>query len=257
MSWRVSDKDGLLVRSGDDPFVRCEVAADGVGLAGPLGWAVLSPAERDRAGAVVVLDVEPDEARGRDLVRRLTSLAQDEGRRLAWIVTEGGIELPLGEPWQFGAHWVWMSATTVSSQPENSWSLIELDDDSDAEEIAAFAVPINPLFEGDPGQGRTRLWLGARDTSGALIACGAVHETPAGVGHLAGLVVAPQYRRKGLGRAIVLGLSRAVLASDGVVTLSAYADNEAAIRLYLGLGYRLDHAFVSRFREPRRAASGQ
>ena len=55
----------------------------------------------------------------------------------------------------------------------------------------------------------------------------------------------------------MVGLSRAVLASDGVVTLSAYADNEAAIRLYLGLGYRLDHAFVSRFREPRRAASGQ
>lgn len=249
MTWQLTDKAGLLDFTGGDPYVRCEVRDDGIGLVGPAGWVAFSSND-GRAGAVAEIE-QLDEAAGADLVRRVEALAAERGERLAWFATTDGITLPLAPPWQDGARWVWMSATEVA-EPDERWTLVELDDDLDAAQINAFALPINPRFEGDPGQGRNRYWLGARDARGALIGCGTVHESDAGFGHLAGLVVAPQHRGQGLGRALVIGLSRRVLASDGLSTLSAYADNQRAIDVYRSVGYRLDHVFHSSFTEPRR-----
>lgn len=253
MSWRLANKDELLVRSGGDPYVATEVAPGALGLVGPLGWAVVRPFGAGRAGATLVFDSTPDEPAIARAIELVEGMAAGNGWRLIGITTHEGIELPPGSRWQLGGHWVWMSATQVVAD-DGRWQLVELDDQADADEINTFALAANPLFEGDPGQGRNRFWLGARDATGALIGCGTVHDTPAGVGHLAGVVVDPARRRQGLGRALVIGLSRAVLATDGVTTLSAYAQNKGAIRLYEQVGYRLDHRFHSRFNEPRRAA---
>lgn len=250
MGWREATKSEVLARSGGDPFVACQQGPDEPGLVGELGWAAFS-SDGDRAGVVVVLDAQPDPAQADELVAMVNRVCERHGWRPTWFATHDGIELPLPAPWQDGARWVWMSATQIAPA-DRRWHLIELDDDADAAELRAFALPLNPLWEGDPGEQKNRLWLGTRDASGKLIGCGAVHPTPAGVGHLAGLVVDPSYRRQGLGRALVIGLSRAVLAADGISTLSAYAENRNAIGLYQSVGYRLDHRFHSRFREPRR-----
>ncbi|MGB3954960.1 MAG: GNAT family N-acetyltransferase [Brooklawnia sp.] len=249
--WRVASRDELLDASGADPYVACEVPVDGVGLVGPQGWVALRGWDDHRAGATAVLTTQPDAAAGVELVAATHRLASEGGWRLAWFTCEDGIELPLAEPWQAGGNWVWMSTTQLADD-DAQWPLVELDDDADAEELRAFALPINPLWEGDPGQGRNRYWLGARDETGRLIGCGTVHDTATGVGHLAGLVVDPAVRGRGLGRAITRALSVRVLASDGITTLSAYADNDTAIAVYRRVGYRLDHRFRSRFLEPRR-----
>ena len=65
-------------------------------------------------------------------------------------------------------------------------------------------------------------------------------------------MVDPAVRGQGLGRAITHALSRRVLASDGISTLTAYAQNTTAISVYRRVGYRLDHRFRSRFLELRR-----
>lgn len=241
----------LLELSGGDPYLWCEVPLDGVGLVGPQGWVALRGWDERRASASAVLTAQPDAAAGAELVAAAQRLASDHGWRLTWFTCTEGIELPLAEPWQPGGHWVWMSTTELRDDT-SGWQLVELDDDADADELRAFALPINPLWEGDPGEGKNRYWLGARDQAGRLIGCGTVHDTVTGVGHLAGLVVDPVVRGRGLGRAITRALSCRVLASDGITTLSAYADNDTAIAVYRRVGYRLDHRFRSKFLEPRR-----
>lgn len=256
MTWQTVSRDELLARSAGDPFVVCEAPPRLPGLVSEWGWAVLTVDDNHRASAFVVFDRLPDgfigEPEGADeLIAALDALMEERGWRLCWFITHDGIEVPLAAPWQRGATWVWMS-TTQPAPDDTGWQLIELDDHADADELRAFALPINPIWEGDPGLGRNRFWLGARDDAGALIACGTAHESSAGIGHLAGLVVDPAYRGQGLGRALVLGLSQRVLASDGITTLSAYGDNDSAIRVYLRSGYQLNHRFRSRFTEPRR-----
>lgn len=250
MSWRIADKDELLRRADNDPYIRCEVQGDGAGLVSQSGWVALHT-HGGRAGATVVLDAQPDRPAGAALLAAAVHLAAERGCRLSWFTTPDGIELPLAVHWRRGAPWVWMSTTELKPD-EGEWRLVELDDAADAEELRAFALPINPLWEGDPGQGLNRYWLGARDDAGRLIGCGTVHETMAGVGHLAGLVVDPAARGQGLGRAITWALSARVLASDGIATLTAYADNTAAIAVYHSVGYQTDHRFRSRFLKPRR-----
>lgn len=66
-------------------------------------------------------------------------------------------------------------------------------------------------------------------------------------------MIDPALRRQGLGRALVLALSQRLIDLDGIATLSAYADSHNAIALYRSVGYRLDHAFHSRFLEARRS----
>ena len=250
MGWVAVTKAELLERSGQDPFVACELAADAPGLASEFGWAVTTVDALGRASAFAVLD-GADGAGGAELLVALEKLMAERGWRLCWVICETHIDLPLGDHWQRGGRWVWMSATQITPD-DTGWSLVELDDDADAEELRAFALPINPIWEGDPGLGRNRFWLGARDAAATLIGCGTVHETSAGIGPLAGLVVDPAYRNQGLGRALVIGLSQRVLAADGITTLSAYADNSSAISVYERVGYRLNHRFHSRFIEPRR-----
>lgn len=253
MTWQVASKAGLLLRSGNDPFVAHELADEAPGLVSQFGWAGTTVDEDGRAAAYAILDaaVTGVPAGGPELLSALDELMDDRGWRLCWFTTHEGVDLPLDERWQLGGRWVWMSATQIADD-DSDWQLIELNDEADAEELRAFALPINPLWEGDPGLGKNRFWLAARDASGSLIGCGTVHETEAGIGHLAGLVVDPAYRNQGLGRALVIGLSQRVLTADGVTTLSAYADNASAISVYERVGYRLGHRFRSRFIEPRR-----
>ena len=60
-----------------------------------------------------------------------------------------------------------------------------------------------------------------------------------GRGHVSDLLVAPLWRRRGIGTRLLVAAEEAI-AARGVVecTLDVDAHNEAALRLYLGNGYR-------------------
>lgn len=253
MTWQIVGRDELLERSAADPFVGTATAAGSLGLISRLGWVAsdVGPDGRMAAYAAVDQPLSPSEAD--ELVTVVEALAFQQDARLTWFNSHEGLDLRLGDDWSGETHWVWMTTRTLAPRRDD-WQLVELDDQADAEELRAFALPINPIWEGEPGQGRNRFWLAARDERGRLIGCGTVHETVAGIGHLAGIVVDPAVRGGGLGLAITLGLSERVLASDGITTLSAYADNATAIGVYRRAGYRLDHQFHNRWREPRRAS---
>lgn len=150
----------------------------------------------------------------------------------------------VGRP-EAGIGWEWMWTQRAPAVPALPAGLVllDLDDSADAAEIGALGRRENPRFEGWPGQGVATRWVGVRTASevgkGSLLACGAVHRRPSGAGHLGGILVAASRRGQGLGRAVTAELTARVVADDGVCTLSLYADNAPARRLYASLSYEI------------------
>lgn len=251
----------ILEVVGDDPFVRYDVverperawalgdavAVTRIGHRGQVGLSAwVRPGDDYRAGALL----DPDrEARLDELLGALLGGAGPEGSP-----RPGRISVPLGSQHVLQRHarldgggdWEWMVTTREPPPYRPEEALVQLDDAADAGEIAALAGAENPLFEGEPGTGRSELWLGVREAAGRIVACGARHRTPAGAPHLSGILVARAARGRGYGRAITGALTRASIRSEGVCTLGMYADNDAARRLYHSLGYTTAHAWASR-----------
>ena len=144
-----------------------------------------------------------------------------------------------------GGDWDWLWTEAAPPAVPHEGRLVTLDDTADAEEIGALLAQ-NPRSEGYPGTGRSALWLGIRDASGGLLACGAVHRLESGVAHLAGIHAAERVRGQGFGRAVTAGLTRWAVDREGVCTLGMYADSARARGVYESLGYRIDKQWSSR-----------
>ncbi len=144
-----------------------------------------------------------------------------------------------------GGDWDWMWTERAPDRLPAEDALIELDDVRDAEDIVALNAIGSPTAESEPGSGRTHLWLGIRE-HGELTAAGAIHLTPGGAPHLAGIVVHPDQRGRGLGVAVTAGLTRRAIAEHGVCTLGMYADNDRARDIYDRIGFRVARAWASR-----------
>lgn len=149
-----------------------------------------------------------------------------------------------------GGDWDWMM-TEHSPAPVPGEALLEtLDDARDAGAIEALNLLASPTAESEPGSGKSVHWLGLRDGD-RVVAAGAVHLSDTGHGVLCGIVVHPEFRGRGLGRAITAALTRFCVERDGLATLGVYRSNALAIDLYESLGYRTVHRFVSRRVEGR------
>ncbi|RIK15403.1 MAG: hypothetical protein DCC50_08225 [Acidobacteria bacterium] len=212
VTWAQVDRGELLGRSGEDPWVRWTTTGEVLAVAGEDGWACVGPW---RPGGA------------------------HWGRPLE--VPDGYQESGSGR-WDF----LWTRELPDPPGPPAAVAPVELDDVRHAEEIERFGRGHNPDFEGFPGRGLASLWLGARDRAGSLVAVGAVHDLASGIPHLAGIVVEPACRRSGLGRWLTAELTARAVREAGVSTLGVYSDNDAALRLYDGLGYRTAHGWHTR-----------
>lgn len=241
----LSSRDDLLAVTGpDDGYALTAVPAaiDGWTCRGAVGYVRHS---RRRGTSLVAWGPESG------LAALLDRLIAD---RVPAAHDVTGISVPLGSARLAadrlalgdGGTWAFMWTETAPPPNPREADLLPLDDAADAEEITALAARENPLFEGFPGTGAARCWIGARDERGDLVACGAIHALESGAPHLSGILVAASARRRGLGRAITGALTREALASDGVSTLGVYADNAIAIGLYEDLGYRTAVTWASR-----------
>ncbi|WP_052592308.1 GNAT family N-acetyltransferase [Luteipulveratus mongoliensis] len=144
-----------------------------------------------------------------------------------------------------GGDWDWMWTTDEPAVLAEEALLTELDDRRDARDVLRLNEIGNPSAESEPGEGTTERWVGVR-SGGELIAAAAMHRTTAGAPHLTGIVVHPDHRGRRLGLAMTGALTRTAVRQDGVCTLGVNADNDTAHRVYVGLGYRLAHAWASR-----------
>ena len=249
MTWRRVDHEELLRRSGGDPYVEFAVPVEAVAVVGEHGWAAMHPWRPTGhwGGAAIADDDAPPETESRAL-EALLSCAPDTP--LEWFSTRAGRELtvPGGFRADGGGSWDFLSTRKVPPLAGLSGDLrlVELDDAADAAELAAFGRGHNPEFEGFPGHGYGVLWLGLRDSEGALVGIGGMHLLATGAPHLSGIVVDRAQRGRGLGRALTAELTRRAIERAGFSTLGVFSANAPALGLYHALGYVSHHSFHTR-----------
>lgn len=242
----VRDEAQLLQVTGQDPYVRYDVAPMVRRTAYRWGRAValrLEPNLSTRPVRTCVLG--PDDRDAAELTA--WALREQPWGPLPAVLVERHRIAGLGEHTRLGSggNWDWMWTEQMPPRHPAEADLIELDDRRDLAELLRLNEIGNPSAESEPGTGKTRLWLGARD-GGRLIAAAALHRSRTDHPILTGIVVDPEYRGRGLGRAMTAALTRVAVQADGVATLGMYADNANARALYESLGYRVAHRFSSR-----------
>ncbi|WP_151523230.1 GNAT family N-acetyltransferase [Serinicoccus kebangsaanensis] len=255
---RLTRHADLLALSGGDPWVRWALPDplpgevwlhQGVALVqrtghrpgfwvAPLRAGMPAVDEPDRMAAALVA-LRDGEHLGR-LGSRSVSVPQEHAAVAHRV-------LDLGD----GGDWEWMWTTTLPDVDARERDVIPLDDGRDAVELEEFTRANNPRVWTEVGTGRVHRWVGLRDESGQLIAIGGAELEATGIPHLAGIVTAVERRGAGLARVVSAALTRWALEAHGVCTLGMFSDNDAARRLYAGLGYRTARAWHSRMLAPR------
>lgn len=107
-------------------------------------------------------------------------------------------------------------------------------------EIEAFQLSVKQkIREG-------RAWL-IYDDSGQLIFKAGIGLPTSQQAHLEGVYVAPSYRRQGIGRLAMRRLCAELLCTYESISLTANQDNEAALSLYRGMGFRVASDFMTAY----------
>jgi hypothetical protein len=235
----------LLAASGNDAFIRYDIPPDFGGPAWSLGDAVLALRHtHTRRLGVAVLGPPADVGA---LVARVVASGVLEGLDVRHVTVQRGSldavagHLPLGD----GTEWEWMYAAAAPACVPAEERIVPLHE-ADRPEIVALLAEANPRTDARPFELPGQHWVGVRDETGRLVACGVREPNAAGHPTLSGISVRAPHRGRGLGLAVTAHLTRSAVLGSGVCTLGMYSDNDVARRVYHGLGYAGDHLWSSR-----------
>lgn len=243
---RVATHEELDQLTGADAFLRYEIPAP---LAVP-AWsageavAVLRHSNIRRPGVVVLGPPE-------DVGTLAAGLAESgdlprHGVQGVTVVRESFAtlrsQLSLAED---GGEWEWLCTTTEPAPVSQEDRLVPLSEE-DLPDIRGLLSVANARTDARPFEHAGQVWVGVRDRTGRLVACGVREPNLVGVPVLAGITVDEVARGTGLGLAVTARLTRDAVRESGVCTLGLYSDNDVARRLYHGLGYGDDHRWSSR-----------
>ncbi|MBM6399407.1 GNAT family N-acetyltransferase [Phycicoccus sp. MQZ13P-5] len=128
---------------------------------------------------------------------------------------------------------------------------------ADRAEATAFLEAHSPRTHGQPFARSGQLWLGVRDDDGSLLACGGSEPSEAGTPTLAGIAVATDRRRSGLGAAVTAALTRRGVEEAGACALGMFADNDSARRVYERLGFTTGMRWRSRWVDTQALRPGE
>ena len=250
---RLTSWEELLEASGHDPLVRYDAgpAPEGAWAArGAVAYLRRTPSRRT---VLVLLGEDRGVEALLDGVAGLAgNPAMGPARDVTAVTLPHHLEPLLHQHFRVGpgGDWEWLWTTSAPPPQSAEPSLLTLDDSADAADLTALLTLANPRASARPGEPDSEWWVGARDDSGALVACGAMQRTDGGSPHLASIAVRPDRRGEGLGAAVTAALTRGGVAADGVCTLGMYSDNAVARSLYLRLGYRVGHTWATRVIQP-------
>jgi ribosomal protein S18 acetylase RimI-like enzyme len=238
----ISTHAELLAASGDDPFVRWEVALDAELQAWALPDRGVAFVRATPSGRRQLAVVSGPEAALPVLRAHLDGTLVGPGPDRGFTVPQGTLAL-LGPDPRVGAgdDWEWMWTTSAPPEHPDVVALGPADHDEVAALLAAASPRHSATIEDD-----VVVWAGIRE-HGLLVACGAHSEHVPGVPHLASIAAHPQARGRGLGAAVTGTLTAwALRAGAPVVTLGMYSDNDVARRMYQRLGFTITHRWSSR-----------
>lgn len=151
--------------------------------------------------------------------------------------------LDLGER---GGDWDWMWTRAAPPPVAGEERVVPLQP-ADRDEATAFLAAHSPSTHGQPFARPGQEWVGVRDAGGALLACGGSEPSEAGTPTLAGIAVATDRRRAGLGAAVTAALTRRAVATAGACALGMFADNDPARSVYERLGFTTGMRWRSRW----------
>jgi ribosomal protein S18 acetylase RimI-like enzyme len=137
----------------------------------------------------------------------------------------------------------WMQTATASGRRAGSAWL----SGSDRADIAALLDEAFPDSYAHPDQPGVRRWAGARDETGALLACAADAWSAPQVGFLAGVTTAKKARGRGVATAVCGFVVDELVAEHGLAALVVDSWNTAAVRLYRNLGLSWRSIAAARF----------
>ncbi|WP_353651076.1 GNAT family N-acetyltransferase [Nakamurella sp. A5-74] len=252
------DRAALIAEFEGDPFIECEIRP-GAAVHSSGRWRLAQRVGHLRGAGWVLLDAEgtpfgPTTASPSDLAQAESLIRRPDVLR-GPVTTDRGVWDALAPRFpdtERGGEWDWMWTGDAPVDHPQEAHLVELDDCDDAAELEALNRADSPTAESQPGTGLTELWIGARvpgPSGPRIVAAGALHRTPSGAPHLAGIVTASTARGQGWGTAVVRALTRRALVRPGPVTgictLGMYAGNDSARRLYHGLGFITSRTFAS------------
>jgi ribosomal protein S18 acetylase RimI-like enzyme len=241
---QITSHADLLAATDDSAFIRYDIPLPLEGTGYALDGAVALPRRTHTRRLGMLLMGTPD-AIGRLVGTMLTrDLLPTDLLRVA--VQRGALDavaahLPLAD----GNEWEWMYAAQAPPVVPAESRLVGLAQ-ADLPEIRGLFDVANPRTDARPFAFPDQQWVGARDGSGRLVASGVREPNVAGWPALSGITVHPDERGTGLGLAVTAYLTREAVRERGVCTLGMYSDNDAARRVYHGLGYGGDHLWSSR-----------
>jgi ribosomal protein S18 acetylase RimI-like enzyme len=241
---QITSHADLLDATGDSAFIRYDIPSPLEGTGYALGDAVVLP-RRTHTRRLGMLVMGPVADVGK-LVGAMLSEGVIPFDLRAVTVRRGALDavaahLPLAD----GNEWEWLCAAQAPSEVPAESRLVTLADTDVADILGLFDVA-NPHTDARPFDFPDQQWVGARDESGRLVACGVREPNVAGWPVLSGITVHPDHRGTGLGLAVTAYLTREAIRERGVCTLGMYSHNDVARRLYHGLGYGGDHLWSSR-----------
>ncbi len=234
------DGAGLLEASGGHPAIHydtgCALITPAFVASGP-GGAALGYRRRSSSGVpgLSFLGPAPGIAAVLDDDLARHTLTDDRPRHVSadpTVFAAVAARLPVT---QTGNDWEWMWTTEAPAVPTRGFAVL---DESWRERLVAFLAEHSPRTHGAPFERPEQSWVALLDADGALSSTGCSEPSAAGVPLLSGIATAASARGRGLAGAITAYLSADAVRRAGVCTLGLYADNDAARRIYLRLGYR-------------------
>jgi ribosomal protein S18 acetylase RimI-like enzyme len=240
---RLAGPDAVIAATGGDLFARNTVRPDAYPTTGwrcrdAVAWVGFDAEERrphvqalgSPAGIRAVVDVAvgelPAELRP-DVPLTVTSAAADA----------------FGDRFRVDFHWLFR-VMTLPPEPVRGAAVTVLPGAGDARLVRLLgrSTAFTSATPGDPG---VRRWA-VVEQDGDLVACAADTSGAAGIGHMGGVAVAPEARRRGLGAAVVTWLTRdLLLGACDAVAVGVLVRETGAQRLYDGVGYRTVHELRS------------
>ena len=225
-----------LVETSADPFVRHQIDSASTLRAWVSGRATVveAPSRRSGVDGTTTICLGPTD----DLAELMAKVA-GSGVRPTSVGVEAAAAHVLPRAWSIGERppWFWMWTTSRCAPPAHELELL-----TDADEVNGLLDVAMPESHTRPGGAQT--WHGFH-ADGRLVAAGGLLRTADGSGHLGGLSVRPDARRRGWGRELTQGLTLLALSgSSRTASLGVYAHNAAAITLYQELSYRTAHVFM-------------
>jgi ribosomal protein S18 acetylase RimI-like enzyme len=243
---RLPGPDEVLAAAGGDRFARNTIRP---GVFPTVGW---------RCGpAVAWVGVDAEERRpylqALGPPAEVAAVLEVAGRELPAGVRDGAGQVPLTVPaaavdalggrLRVDFHWLFRTSDAPPA-PVAGVDITVLPPEGDARvrRLLDRSVDLASAWPGDPG---VRRWVVVADGDD-VVACAADTSGAAGIGHMGGVAVAPEARRRGLGAAVVSWLTRdLLLGGHDAVAIGVLVTEPAAQRLYDSLGYMTEHELMS------------